>query len=98
MNQNERADRKLALTRYNRKQETKQAAKVYEEERTLAIGTLLPAVKTFARVLRRCAEYYPDSDACAMLSAYAQAEALLLQLLREKGREAVKATENDLAE
>jgi hypothetical protein len=90
MNWSEREEinRKLALNRYNREQAAKQAAKVaYEAERSAAIDTLTPLVRTFANELHKQEDHVASADTAAMLAAYAPAEALLLQLLREERRE-----------
>lgn len=90
MNWNERAeaDRKLALSRYNRSYEAKQTAKAnYEAERSAAIKTLTPLVRTFANELHRREDHVASADTAAILAAYTPAQALLLQLLREERRE-----------
>ena len=90
MNWNERAeaDRKLALNRYNRNHEAKQAAKIaYEAERSATIKTLTPLVRTFASELHRREGHVANADTAAILAAYTPAQALLLQILREERRE-----------
>lgn len=81
-------ERTLALNRYLNEQTAKQNAnKAYETERANAITTLTPLVKNFAIELHRRADSAVNTDTAQILAAYAPAQSLLLQLLREQRRE-----------
>lgn len=71
----------------NERAEERATKIAYETERSAAIKTLAPLVKTFANELHRREDRIANADTAVLLAAYAPAETLLLQLLREERRE-----------
>ena len=57
---------------------------VYKAERDSAIRMLSAAVDTYRRALEKRIDIRPDADDAAVLTAYIQAETVLLRLLKEQ--------------
>ena len=57
---------------------------VYKVERDSAIRMLSAAVDTYRRALEKRIDIRPDADDAAVLTAYIQAETVLLRLLKEE--------------
>ena len=57
---------------------------VYKAERDFAIRMLSAAVDTYRRALEKRIDIRPDADDAAVLTAYIQAETVLLRLLKEE--------------
>lgn len=57
---------------------------VYKAERDSAIRMLSAAVGTYRRALEKRIDIRPDADDAAVLTAYIQAETVLLRLLKEE--------------
>lgn len=57
---------------------------VYKAERDSAIRMLSAAVDTYRRALEKRIDIRPDADDAAVLTAYIQAETVLLRLLKEE--------------
>lgn len=57
---------------------------VYKAERDSAIRMLSAAVDTYRRALEKRIDIRPDADGAAVLTAYIQAETVLLRLLKEE--------------
>lgn len=57
---------------------------LYKAERDSAICMLTAAVDTYRRTLKKRIDFRPDADDAAVLTAYIQAETVLLRLLKEE--------------